>query len=203
MNRLIATLLITSSFLVFCHCGGVPPTYFYRVDYEMEAPNPHNNDIIPITLGIAPFTADHLFENDKIVYRYSPYEVQFYHYRRWVAPPKKIVAETVHKHYRASGVFKRVVNLPSTFKIDYILKGRILAFEEWDESQAWFGIVTLEFQLHNSANNEIVWEKTITEKTPAASKAPVGVVQAISESLNVVVKKSIEEIRTVLKTNNI
>ncbi|MFQ5768956.1 MAG: ABC-type transport auxiliary lipoprotein family protein [bacterium] len=199
MKTVILNLGFALILLIIVNCGSVPPTFYYRIDYTMQEPSTQNNNISPYTLGISQFTADILYENDKIVYRRSPYEVQFYHYRRWVAPPKKIVTEKLLKQFRASGEFQRVVSIPSTFKIDYILKGRIQAFEEWDESSAWYGIVALEFQLQNPETKEILWEKMISEKTPAAKKEPVEVVKAISESLNKVVKKSIEEIKKKLK----
>ncbi|MFQ5822651.1 MAG: ABC-type transport auxiliary lipoprotein family protein [bacterium] len=193
-------VLLALSFLN--HCGSVPPTYYYRIDYELPSTN-SRNDIIPITLGIVQFDADILYEGDRIVYRQSPYEVQFYHYRRWIAPPKKIVTEKVLNQFRASGFFQRVVRIPSTFNIDYILKGQINAFEEWDEGNAWYGIVTLVFQLQNTKSNEIVWENEFSEKTKAMKREPVEVVRAISQSLKKVVQKAIEEIEYNLKYQNI
>ncbi len=200
-NILDAAYVLIIVFL--CNCGGVPPTNYYRIDYEMGNMNTQNNHIIPLTIGIAQITSDILYESDKIVYRNSVYEVHYDHYRRWIAPPKKIITERLFKQYRASGVFQKVVRLPSTSKIDYVLKGRIQAFEEWDESDAWYGLVSLEFQLQHPETSEVVWENVITEKFPALKKDPLEVVKAISESLNKVISKSIEEIKQSLKLSNI
>lgn len=183
-------------------CGGVPPTFYYRIDYEISESD-NRNSIIPITVGIAQFNADILYEGDRIVYRQSPYEVQFYQYRRWIAPPKKIITEKVLKQFRASGIFQRVVSIPSTFKVDYVLRGQIKACEEWDEEHAWYGIVTLEFQLQSTETKEIVWEKEISEKTIAQKKQPVEVVKAISRSLRAVVQNAIIEIEQYLKVTNV
>jgi len=177
-------------------CGGIPPTYYYRVDYTAAASD--NGTRLPVSLGVAQFDADVLYESDKIVYRQSPYEAQFYHYRRWVAPPRKIVTEKVLRHYQRSGTFERVVRSPSNQKIDYLLKGNILAFEEWDQSESWSGIVTLEFALHDTETNDIVWEKVLSEKTAVSEKKPVEVVRAISESLNRVIATSLHEVEKYL-----
>lgn len=193
---LVFSYVVALSFL--SHCGSVPPTYYYRVDYELPNSNSSHN-IIPKTLGVAQLDADILYEGDRIVYRNSPYEVQFYHYRRWIAPPKKIVTEKVLKQFQASGIFQKVVSLPSYSKIDYILKGQINAFEEWDEGNAWYGTVTLGFQLQDAETNEIVWENELSRKTKAMKKEPVEVVKAISQSLNKVVQKAIEEIGSALR----
>jgi len=182
---------------LLANCGSVPQTYYYRVDYQIEDLR-NGNQAIPLTFGISQFDVDVLYEGDRIVYRQSPYQVQFYHYRRWVAPPKKIVTEKVLKQFQASGVFANVVRIPSASKIDYTLKGEIQAFEEWDEGGSWYGLVTIEFKLQNM-DLEIVWNKVLSEKTRIEKKEHIEIVKAISQSLDKVVKRSIEEIKNNLK----
>jgi len=179
-------------------CGSIPPTYYYRVDYTPDVSD-NKTAYYPLTLGVAQFTTDILYESDKIVYRDSPYEAKFYHYRRWIAPPKKIVTEKVIEQYEVADLFEKVVRLPSNFKIDYILKGNIDAFEEWDDEDKWFGIVSIDFVLQDASTKEIVWENMITQKTEVVKNQPVEVVKAISMSLNVVVQQSITEIKENLK----
>ena len=186
----ISIFLIILIFLF--QCGGVPPTYYYRIHYDLPE---HNSPTpIPVKIGIEPFEADVLYRGDRIVYRNSEYEVQFYHYRRWVAPPNKIVYESVIKQFESSGVFQNVVKYPSTSDVDYVLKGNIKAFEEWDENNAWYGLVTIVFELQNNETKEIIWHNTFSEKTQVMKKEPAEVVKAISESLKKVVEKAIQEI---------
>jgi len=180
-------------------CGGVPPTYYYRIDYQMTKLESGSSPI-PITLGIKQFEADILYEEDRIVYRNSPYEVQYYHYRRWIAPPRKMVKEKIIEQFSSSGIFERVIGLPSHTQPDYVLQGKIKAFEEWDEDGSWYGLVTLSFELQKSETKEIIWEKTFSEKTPASKKEPVDVVKAISNSMQKVVQQAIIEIEQELKS---
>ncbi len=179
--------------VVITGCGGIPQTHYYRIDYT-PASATSNNAGVPVTLGVSQFTADVLYESDKIVYRNSPYEVQFYHYRRWVAPPRKIVTERILRQYQTSGAFGKVVRLPTKQTVDYVLKGNIRAFEEWDENNAWAGLVTLEFSLQDIESNETIWQKTLSQRTAAVKREPVEVVKAISQSLNQVIQNSIEDI---------
>lgn len=200
MNK---TKIATACFVVLgllANCGSVPQTFYYRVDYQIEDLR-NGNQAIPFTLGISQFDADVLYEGDRIVYRQSPYQVQFYHYRRWIAAPKKIVTEKVLKQYQASGIFANVVSMPAVTKSDYTLKGEIQAFEEWDEGDSWYGLVTIEFKLQNT-DLEIVWKKSLSEKTLIEKKEHIEIVKAISRSLHKVVKRSIEEIKNHLKLEN-
>ncbi|MFQ5674741.1 MAG: ABC-type transport auxiliary lipoprotein family protein [bacterium] len=183
------------------HCGSVPQTFYYRIDYEAKNLK-DDNGTIPKTLGVTQFGVDALYEGDRIVYRQSPYEVKFYNYRRWISPPKKMVSEKILKQYQASGLFQRVVKVPYSGTIDYILGGVIQAFEEWDEGSNWYGTVAIEFRLENNANHEVVWQRVIKERVLAEKKEPLGIVKAISASLEKVVSKSISEIKTNLEVTS-
>lgn len=200
MNRLILTIacFIMTGFSL--NCGGVPPTFYYRISHEgHESALENDSSLLPLTIGVAQCTADVLFESDKIVYQDSPYQARFYHYRRWIAPPKKMVTEKVLQQFQESGAFQRVVSWPSSYEIDYILKGHILAFEEWDESNVWYGLVSIEFQLLDAEKNEVLWKDIFSERTLAQRKEPVEVVKAISESLYKVVGDAIAAIKESLK----
>lgn len=192
-------LICIATIALFSACGSVPPTYYYRVAEESSAST--NNALFEKSLEIAPFTADVLYQTDQIVYRNSEYQAQFYHYHRWIAPPQKLVTERVLQFYRYSNMFDRVVKMTSPLEVDYVLQGNISSFEEWDESDKWFGLVTIQFSLLDASTQEVLWEKTISEKTPSAKREPVAVVEAISKSLNKVVEQSASEIGATLKTS--
>jgi ABC-type uncharacterized transport system auxiliary subunit len=199
-TKLLSSFIFLIAFAFLVNCGGVPPIYYYRINYQMPE-SQANSSPLPVTLGIRQFESDILYEEDRIVYRNSPYEVQYYHYRRWIAPPRKMAKEMLLDQFSSSGIFKQVISLPSASKPDYILHGKIKAFEEWDEDGSWYGLVTLSFELLKSETKEIVWKNTFSEKTPASKKEPVEVVKAISISMQQVVQKAITEIERKLKTS--
>ena len=70
-----------------------------------------------------------------------------------------------------------------------------------DEGDSWYGLVTIEFKLQNT-DLEIVWKKSLSEKTLIEKKEHIEIVKAISRSLHKVVKRSIEEIKNHLKLEN-
>ena len=199
MRNLTRHLLIVFG-AVFIGCGSVPPTYYYRLDYDINT-NPSSVDAsVPVTLGIGSLDADLLYESEKIVYRDTKYEAKFYNYRKWIAPPKKMIGEKIVKDYQRSGRFNRVIALPSSQPADYILGGRVLSFEEWDEGQSWYGSVAIEFSLKKADSYDTIWEKTLSDRTAAANKEPAEVVIAINKSLNKVIQQSIEDTSNFLAT---
>lgn len=195
-RMILAVVCLVSCLTVLTGCGGTPATYYYRLDYDMPAAD---GEALPLTLGIAGFETDVLYSGDRIVFRNSPYEVQFYHYRRWVAPPKLIVYEQVLKQFKASGAFKNVVEVPSTARPDYILNGKLIAFEEWDEDEKWYGKAGLSLELYHRDTREIVWKSTVTEVTSATERTPAEVVKAISISLRKLTAQAIGDIKNELR----
>ncbi len=173
-------------------CGGGPQTYYY----VLQAPPAVQKMAVPpisAVLGVEAFTADLPFQDNRIVYRDSPYEVHFYHYQRWIAPPPQLVAEAVRNGLKAAGLFQQVVEWPSVSRVDYILRGRVKSLEEWDEEKAWYGKVAIHFQLYDN-RNKLVWEEEISHRTAAESKSPLAVVKAINQSLDKVIQEAVEKL---------
>jgi len=197
MNKNFLFTTIIGLGVVLFSCGGIPPTYYYRVDYTLPGEG-SNHSVAPLTIGVTEFDAASLYEGDRIVYRNSPYEVNFYHYRRWVAPPNRLVTEHVFTHLKKTGAFAHVVRFPADLAMDFVLGGKVRAFEEWDNGSEWYGLVTVEFSLRSVQTNEIVWEDAFSQKTRVPGKKPVQVVQAISESLGAVTEQAITALRAYL-----
>ncbi len=200
LKTLIQTLLKITFVLMIAvalqNCSGVPQTYYYQIDYDMPA---SSSQALPINLGITQFKADIPYQGDRIVYRSSQYEVQYYHYRRWVAPPVKLAEQMTVEQFMTSGAFRQVRTLPFQTSVDYILGGNIEAFEEWDEENSWFGNVRINFHLTERKSGDIVWQKTFSKKTAAAKREPVEVVKAISESMRQVLAEAQGDIVAYLK----
>ncbi len=167
-------------------CGGVPETFYYTVSNLKVAPDQadnHQAGTRDIVLGVEKFSAETLYNDDRIIYRDSPFEVKYYHYRRWAAPPRALVTDETLKRMRASACCREVVASPSAGRVDYLLTGRVLAFEEWDRDEKWYGRVALLVQLLDPASRRVLWSEVFQAETPAAKKVPAAIVEAISTSL--------------------
>jgi len=130
------------------------------------------------------FTAETIFDDDRIIYRDSPFEVKYYHYRRWAALPRALVTDAVLQQLRDSTCCREVVALPAPGHVDFILAGRVLAFEEWDEGDKWYGRAALMVQVYEPTARRMIWSQVFQAETPAAKKVPAAVVEAISTSLS-------------------
>lgn len=184
----------------FAGCGSVPETYYYMPTYPMVTPvNAHAP--LDIVLGVEKFQAEVVYNDDRIIYRESPFEVKYYYYRRWISEPRHLVTEKALAHLKHSGYFRDVVAYPSLIKLDYLLRGRVLAFEEWDENKSMYGKVAFTVELLKPTQDAIIWRATFEKMTPAAKPVPVAVVEAISKSLSACLDEMVVTLRDQLKAN--
>ncbi len=181
----MAAWLLAASILQAC--GGVPETFYYTVAplslKNMKDGATTNSSARTTVLGIEKFSAEALYDDDRIIYRESPYEVKYYHYRRWAAPPRQLVTEEALKHLEQSRLFQNVVSFPTSHHVDYVLTGRIVSFEEWDRGAEWFGRVAFTAQLYDPSTRKIFWSEVFEAETRAEKRVPTAVVEAIGKSL--------------------
>lgn len=183
MTRLSVRCLLFVFFSFLQSCGGVPETYYYTLAFAPGQPLNDGHTPLPFALGVEKFQSETIYDDDRIIYRDSPFEVKYYYYRRWVAPPRHLVTEKVLSHLSESGLFEKVTAYPSMVNVKYVLSGRLLAFEEWDEQDKWYGKVTFKASLYEPATQRVVWSATFAHQQSVAKKIPAAVVEAISRSL--------------------
>jgi ABC-type uncharacterized transport system auxiliary subunit len=176
-------LLLFVISLLLSSCGGVPETYYYTLAFDPAAQLNDGHTPLPFALGVEKFQSEVIYDDDRLIYRDSPFEVKYYFYRRWVAPPRHLVTEKVLGYLSDSGLFERVTTYPSMVNVKYVLNGRLLAFEEWDEPDNWYGKVAFKASLHEPATQRVVWSETFEHKQPVTKKIPAAVVEALSLSM--------------------
>jgi len=183
-------LLFFAFCLLLSSCGGVPETYYYTLAFEPDKKLNDDRAPLPFALGVQKFESEVIYDDDRIIYRDSPFEVKYYFYRRWVAPPRHLVTEKVVNFLSESGLFEKVTTYPSPANVKYILSGRLLAFEEWDEQNNWYGKVSFTASLHEPATQRVIWKNKFEHLQPVTKKIPAAVVEALSLSM----KKCLDEL---------
>lgn len=186
VHWLLPRVLPFATCLLLSACGGVPQTFYYTLEEAPAAagePAGNHHAQLAVALGVERFAAAAIYEEDRLIYRDSPYEVKYDHYRRWAARPAQLVTDAIINQLTARDLFRNVTSHPAAVPVDYILRGRILAFEEWDRGEQWFGRVAISVQLYQASSQELLWSSTFSRETPAQKRQPAVVVQAISTSL--------------------
>jgi len=166
--------------LLLAACAAPPETRYFRVEYPLPAASA---DIpLPLTLGIARVSASEPYHQERIIYRDSPYQVQYYARDRWESPPVEMVNDRLLEQFTASGRFQRVVPWRRGEAAGYLLETRLRRFEELDEGDTWYGLVELEYELLDR-NGRSLLRQVASQRIRVESRNPEGTVVALSRGL--------------------
>lgn len=183
----VSCMLLPWAALLFS-CGKVPESNYYTLSLPLVTAKQQNNGnsvpAVPVVIGMSKLESGFLYREDRIIYRESPYEVKYWNYRKWVAPPYVMITEYLREYLKNQHIFADVVPHPSPRRVKYVLSGRVLAFEEWDEGANWFGKVGFELTVTNTHTNQMLWQKSYERMLPVREKLPASVVAALSEGLH-------------------
>ncbi len=181
-------LLTFFIFLIF-NCSSVPVVRYYYLNYDISQ---NNNAKYPYVLGIEKFDSDEVYDNDCVIFRDTPYEVKYYVYKKWASYPKTMVSEKALEHLKASGLFKSVRFYPGFHNIDYLLRGYIKGFEEWDKPDGWYAKFSLECEFMNVHNDSTLF----LLRTDRMVKANGKNVLEVAKSMSICVQQIFNELTT-------
>lgn len=163
--------------LLLAACAGKVPETRY---YQLAAPAAATKEPAVVSVAVEPLTADAAYDDDRIVYRLTPYRLDYYNYQRWSSPPGTMIANYLQDVLAKSGRFRAVMHEASE-SVPVTLGGRVIAIEEVDKSKTqWIGRVAVELTLTDTVTNKVLWAQQYDETEPLKEQTPEGLAQAIS-----------------------
>jgi len=174
-------------------CGGhIPETRYYQLAPPAGAPRTGG----PL-LVVEPLTTEGAYDDDRIVYRTSPYRLDYYQYHRWSAAPGTLIGNYLEQALEHTGKFGGVLReLDPNAAV--VLGGRVIAIEEVDESRdRWRGHIALELKLTDARTSEVLWTGRFDESEPLATQSPEGLARALSAAMTRIVARAAPTIAAV------
>ena len=153
----------------------------------------------PASLVVRPFTAQQPYNRDRIVYRSSPYQVDFYHYHRWVSKPADMVTTLTRRALQQSNLFSTVYPTPDV-PADIRLGGVVRQCEEIDQAQSWQAVLSIDVWLRRSRNASPFWFETYSATQQATKRNPAAVAEAMSRNLQEILQQLSADLATELAT---
>jgi ABC-type uncharacterized transport system auxiliary subunit len=174
--------------LALTACAGkVPATRYYQLATP-STPAPSNSGV---ALVVETLDTDNAYDDERMVYRLTPYRLDYYNYHRWSAPPGTLVGNFLEAAFESSGRF-RTVSRELIPQAPVILGGRVLALEEVDKSKtSWVGHVVIELRLTDATTGEVLWSQQFEENEPVKEQTPEGLAQALSKALDRIARNAL------------
>jgi len=186
-SRLVAGLGVAAALAGLAGCAKIRyPDY-----YLLNAPAPRSPSSRTPHLGpvaVRQFASPEFLRQGAIVYRGSPERVDFYHYHRWAADPRRAVTDAMINEIRSRGAFQSVAPYDGGSNGEWIVSGTLDHLEEVDEGADVWIEVAVSAQLKSMRTGEVLWENTSTKRAKLDQRSVPGVVAAMSREMGNVVE---------------
>lgn len=149
------------------------------------------------TLVVRPFSANEPYNQERLVYRTSPYQLDFYDYHRWAALPAEQVADWTRRYLRGAALFASVYPTGEG-SADFALGGRIRQFDEIDNEQSWDATLSMDFWLMGVDQRRPLWSQSYAATQQTAKRNPAAVAEAMSRNLEIILGRLVADLAPVV-----
>lgn len=177
-------------------CAGPPPPVDHHYRLTIESPAPFSTPPLAGRLEIQRFRAESIAQGRRIAFRHAGQsnEIGLYAYQHWVDPLPVMVQGALGQALRKSRVAS-VVSIPE-FRLepDFVLFGRIVAFERVIGAETSSGVVEIEFSLVRESDRSMVLHQSYREEVAATESTIPSTVDALSTALNRVIANLVRDL---------
>lgn len=191
----VVSLLILCGLLTGClDSRQFTPVRYYSLE-PLTDNIPRATQSWRIPLGIQPFTAASRYR-ERMLYRSSEVEVNFYEYDRWVEPPEEMVTRMIAAALRAAGLFQQVQHVDDVRLPAWILSGELLRFDEVRGPQASRAECWLRLALRRAQDERLLWSNTLRAAVPLRHKTAAALALAMNAAVQQIARQLIIELQT-------
>ncbi len=148
---------------------------------------------------VQPVDVDAAYDEYRLVYRLSSYELNYYSYEFWIKKPGTMMRDLIVDCLSRGGAFEKVIMLFSEGDPDFLLDSSVDVIEEYDRPDAWFARLKMSFKIRDFKTNVPILvhqfdrKEKLTEKK--VEKVPVVLSMILEEELAKVVEQLAEKLK--------
>jgi len=181
-RRTTARMALAGAMALLLSCASAPVKKNYMLNY---VPPPMTSRLkqgaYPFTVRIRELSVEEAYARPQIVYRKSPFELEYYFYRVWAVKPARMITDLLYSHLLSVNLVSSVVRrLDEGNKPDFELSGVISAIEEYDSDEAWFAHLSMRLQLARVSDGRVLYSRHFDHRKQAFQNRPELVVREMS-----------------------
>ncbi len=181
-----------------CGCSTVPTTKYYRVPTDISATRDISVQSYQESLRVARFDAIAPLSQDSIVtYQEGSALIDFSPDAYWESSPSDIVSRELAEAFRASQLFSRVDCHPIRPPADYLIRGRILRFNQLQTEEGLYGEVGLGVEFVDQENHAILWSAVIRVRERAKGDDAEAASHAVGDALQQCIGQILQQVNQV------
>ena len=172
--------------LVLCvllsNCGSARPVKYFTIQGTPPAIQ-QSTTAYPVTIVVGHINAPLLYRDDRMVYSNGSVELGSDSYNRWAEQPTEMIESMLVQNLRATGQFRAVQRMSSSGKGEYILRGRLSAFNEVDNPGVTARF-TIDLELLEVKTGNVVWTFPYTNDQPVTETSVTAILLALQSNVH-------------------
>ncbi len=187
MRKLVFPL---AAILLLAGCFSTPSKrYFQIVAMDKDA---ELHPKIGKALYIEPVRVEPLYDDFRVIYRVSPYEIKYYSSVFWANKPDGLIREAMRDYFVRKGGFPLVTVDVLLGDPAISLRSNLRLIEEIDNPTVWFGRLAMDLEFVDFKTGAVLARHLFDRRLPLAARQskllPSVVSQILVEELDVVIR---------------
>lgn len=177
-------------FLSGCFRGDYIKVDYYTIHTE---PMATSSIKLPCTIGIRTFTAVQRYK-DLIIYRPSPYRLEYLEHSRWVEMPSEMATSAFLQCLRQSNLFTAVSMAPNIRSKGLILDGELLRFEVAREEGHDYVVCSIFLEIRTNDEEHLLWYRELSAKVPCDLNNKESIASNMSKAVTQIALELVERL---------
>ncbi len=152
--------------LVGCFSSSPDKKYF---QINLEAPPaaaPFSGSLL-----VDRFEISSLYDDFRIIYRVSAFEINYYAYQFWAEKPSKLLRDSLIRYLEASRLFPKIYVEPTKdAAVDWVFRGTVHQIEEVDAPGAWSARLNMKIEVADTRTGAVLASRRFDRQEPLSRK---------------------------------
>lgn len=133
---------------------------------------------------------DEIYNDYRIVYRTSPFQLNYYSYNFWIKKPGELIKDAIYDYLAKSMVFKKATEKLAVGEPDYLLKARVDVLEEYDLKNVWFAHLKMQLEIEDYKSGK----KVVSARFDRRSKLNSRKVEFVPIAISMILKEELANV---------
>ena len=154
--------LALAAVILIASCFSTPAKRYFQIVPIDRSPEPHAR--VERMLYIEPVRVDPLYDDFRVIYRVSPFELKYYSHAFWAKKPDDLFREAISDYLGRKEGFPRVTMDVLQGDSQVVLRASVRLLEEIDEPNAWFGRLAMDLEFLEFKSGKSILKHTFDRR---------------------------------------
>lgn len=160
--------LALAAVLLAAACLSTPTKRYFQIVAEVRDGSPSHR--VDRALYVEPVRVDPLYDDFRVIYRVSAYELKYYSSVFWAKKPDALFREAMGDYLLKKGGFSRVTLDVLQGDPEIVLRATVRQIEEIDNPKVWYGRLAMDLEFLEFKSGRTILRHTFDRYKPLGAR---------------------------------